>query len=390
MSTRFALCAGLLLVLAGGCAGTQTSSPTTVRVAPRTVLAVVSRLESDYANADWTDVQRQFASRAIGDKLVQRMQQWKDYSVPRVKAVLADERAAGKNRWIGTIQFTDDPRAIPEYAIFVFARSGGRTRIVGTTSGLTGTNLTNANWRITRTQHFTIYHSRYQLEGTDGTFAATLEFERNAFIRKFGVAVASHIAYYLYPTVPLMAHFTRKVCGAESGEVACADPYTRPPSIQSSEWPTYHEPIHVYELSLEPPVHPGQPVYVAPLFIGEGTAVALEDRQVDPRLSDYCSNLRYVPLDTCARQALSDVRPLSLLSDAGFKRADPGDAYSLGGSFVKYLLLRYGYQRFGRFYNVLAAQPKDRVLDYNVAARRVYGASITGLLESWTHGLSGG
>jgi hypothetical protein len=129
---------------------------------------------------------------------------------------------------------------------------------------------------------------------------------------------------------------------------------------------------------------------VAPLFIAEGMAVALEDREVDPRLSDYCSELSYVPLDSCAQQSIGDVRPISLLRDGGFKRADPGDAYALGGSFVKYLILKHGYRTFGRFYHALAAQPSDTEHDYNVATQAVYRQSVRQLLASWQATLCAG
>jgi hypothetical protein len=122
---------------------------------------------------------------------------------------------------------------------------------------------------------------------------------------------------------------------------------------------------------------------VDPLFIAEGMAVALEDRELDPRLSDYCSDLSYVPLDSCAQQSIGDVQPISLLRDSGFKKADPGDAYALAGSFVKYLILTYGYHPFGRFYYVLAAQPSDREKDYNIATQSVYHASVRQLLAAW-------
>jgi hypothetical protein len=148
----------------------------------------------------------------------------------------------------------------------------------------------------------------------------------------------------------------------------------------------YHEPSHVYERSISPP-NKGHEIYYAPLFLGEGMAVALEDPQLDPHLSDYCSDLDYAPLDDCARTAMAEVNPMSILSDRGFNHANAGDAYALGGSFVKYLILRGGYYRFGRFYYVVAAQPKDRVQDYNVAARQVYGQSIQNLISAWRRSL---
>ncbi|MGH2442909.1 MAG: hypothetical protein ACRDFX_07080, partial [Chloroflexota bacterium] len=177
--------------------------------------------------------------------------------------------------------------------------------------------------------------------------------------------------------------FTHDACGSSPDLVGCADPGTHPPTIQTSEWPTYHEPVHIYQASMEPPKH------VAPLFIAEGMAVALEDRQLDPRLSDYCSDLSYVPLDSCAQQAAHTLKARNILSDSGFNHADPGNAYLLAGSFVKYLILRFGYHSFGKFYYALAAQPRDRVTDYNVATGSAYHRSITALLADWNGNLCG-
>jgi hypothetical protein len=184
-------------------------------------------------------------------------------------------------------------------------------------------------------------------------------------------------AYYLYPDQTMIARLTNGTCGSNPDNVGCTVQQARPPTIHASEWVSYHEPIHVYQTVMEPKG------YTAPLFIAEGMAVALEDRDVDPRLSDYCSEVAYVPLDDCAQYAITNVKPRSLLSDSGFNAADAGYAYSLGGSFVKYLILRYGYRAFGKFYYDLAAQPKDRVRDYDVATYRVYHASIDSLLSGW-------
>jgi hypothetical protein len=179
-----------------------------------------------------------------------------------------------------------------------------------------------------------------------------------------------------------MARLTAESCGANPDNVGCTDPYTLPPSIQTSVWPTYHEPIHVYQLALEPTAT-GTSYQVAPLFITEGTAVALEDREADPRLSDYCSTLVYIPLDVCAQVAVRDTHPIDLLRDPGFKHAPAGNAYALGGSFVKYLILKYGYRPFAKFYYQLAAQKSDTVQDYNAATYGIYHSSISRLLQAW-------
>ncbi len=286
-------------------------------------------------------------------------------------------------QYVETIRFSDDSRATPAYDVLEVSVQNGRARIDGSVTGITGSSFLTARWHITRIPHFVIYHSPYQLAGSDRSALAGLEDQRASFARKFGVRLPPVAAYYLYPTVGAMRSLTHATCGATSDNLGCAVPYASPPTIQAALWPTYHEPIHVYERALEPPPR-GKIEYVAPLFIGEGTAVALEDREVDPRLSDYCSDLQYAPLDACASNALRNVQPLTLLQDSGFSAAVPAYAYSLGGSFVKDLILRHGYRAFGHFYYALAAQPSDRIRDYNVAAHAVYGTSIQQLLFQWT------
>lgn len=386
--------AALLLILLSGCTSSGSSvrpsstrtplaSPARTAVSAPIVSSLLATFQKAYGEGDWITVRDAFVNEATGQTLVNQMQNWKSEGVSDLRATLIYRQSIGGGAYIGTVQFASDPRAIPSYAIYIFRGSGSNVRIEREVTGLHGTSYQNLNWTVTRSRHFVVYHSPYQLRGVDRKPLQALEYERRQFIREFGVKVAPLTSYYLYPQQRLMSPFTGRACGATPQFIGCADPYTQPPSIHTSEWPSFHEPIHVYELALEPVVKPGQPVYEAPLFIGEGTAVALEDRQADPRLSDYCSDITYVPLDVCAQQAVGSVTPLSLLSDAGFNKADPGNAYLVGGSFVKYLILHYGFHRFGRFYYVLAAQPKDRQTDYDVAALQVYHLPIAQLLQEW-------
>jgi hypothetical protein len=314
------------------------------------------------------------------------MRGWKGEHVAPLRISVDFVQATGRSTWVATYEFSSDPRAIPAYETFALRWTPEGARITGMATGIRGTSYRSASWSLSRTTHFWIYHSPYRLRGRDRRFLGALEAQRATFEQRFGVKVASTIAYYYYPEQRLLAPLTAGACGTSPGFVGCADPDTQPPTIHTSEWPSFHEPIHIYQAALEPPPK-GKIEYVAPLFIAEGMAVALEDRQVDPRLSDYCSDLSYVPLDSCAQQSIGDVEPMSLLRDGGFNRADPGDAYSLGGSFVKYLILKYGYRTFGKFYYVLAAQPSDRERDYDVATHAVYRQSIRQLLGSWRSAL---
>lgn len=397
MTSRSLACALFALTVAiSGCAGgaagklAPRARARTSHVSSSESRVTLSTFQAAFSQDDWTAVQHQFLSPRLGEALVSQMRTWKADGVGNLRATLVYRGKTINHRYIGTIEFSDDPRAVSFYAIYIFRGNGTSARIVGTTTGINGRNYRDASWAVTRSAHFVFYHSPYELQGQDRAHIADLEYQRRQFMRKFGVKVAKRIDFYWYPKQYMMAPLTSDACGSSPDLVGCALPDLSTPIIHTSEWPTYHEPIHVYQRAIEPAVGPHQLEYVAPLFIAEGMAVALEDREVDPNLSDYCSDLRYIPLDACAREALPGISPVSLLADKGFERAQAGDAYLLAGSFVKYLVLKYGYRPFGRFYYLLAAQPLDRVRDYNVATKRVFHASITALLGAWQRQLCAG
>jgi hypothetical protein len=392
----------LLFLFPALVAGCGTSTPTqpdvkTVSVspstpAPRSVVKKVAQLRNEYEQSDWAAVGSQIKNPVASRNLIQRMKRWQYENVNNLKTAIVYAHRLSSTKYVATVRFSADDRTVPEYRIFLFRTHGRQASILGTTSGISVSSTAPPRWSVSRTKHFVVYHSPYQLVGSDKSYLASLEYQRAQFSRKFGVKVAPRVVFYLYPDRVSMDQLTAGGCGKAAGEIGCARPYTHPPTIQAVLTAAYHEPVHVYELALAPPPvgkGSGMIAYVAPLFIAEGTAVALQDRSLDPRLSNYCSDLAYAPLDDCARIAGSTVKPLTLLSDAGFKRVDPGYAYSLGGSFVKYLILHHGYVQFGHFYHQLAAQPKDRISDYNVAAKHVYHQPIQVLIDAWFTGLCG-
>ncbi|MGI8827065.1 MAG: hypothetical protein ACR2JC_15770 [Chloroflexota bacterium] len=360
---------------------------------PSRIEAAVATLAGIYRHQTWAQLDALITDRRLADHFQQLMGKWRQEKVNPLRVSLVSIARETAGHYVATVEFSGDPRATADYAILALIASSSGIHVVGTATGLSERTDASAGWRKTISAHFEIFHSPYQLNGRDRRGVADLEYQRSVFARRFHVGLPPLTAYYLYPEQSMMQGMTEGACGTRPENVGCADPLSQPPMIHTSLWPTYHEPIHVYETALEPrPVRRGRQVWYsyAPLFIAEGTAVALEDRSVDPRLSDYCSDLVYRPLDTCARGAITHAQPLDLLSDSGFKKHDAGFGYSLGGDFVKYVILRYGYQTFGRFYYVLAAQPKDRLKDYDAASKRVLHAPFVSVLDAWTRQLCGG
>jgi len=378
-----------------GC-GSATATPTVEvgklsakAAAPRPVLlriaGVLQEMASDYERGDIGKIAGAFTDRRLASSVQSQFEQWDSAGAHPLHVMIVFARQLGPRHVVATVQFSSDPRAIPAYQIFDFRGNASHVVIDALPSGISGTRYLNASWQVTRSPHFAIYHSPYELQGSDRAALGRLEHQRALFEQRFGVKVAPFARYYLYPEQTMMGPLTDGLCGSSSQEVGCALALDNPPTIHTSEWPSYHEPIHVYEHALEPTKRaPNGDYYLEPLFIAEGTAVALEDRWLDPRLSDYCSSdLAYIPLDACADAVISHVQPLRILSDSGFQRGDVANSYLIGGSFVKYLILHYGYHRFGRFYYVLAAQPSDTVKDYDVATKAEYGRTIQQLLDGW-------
>jgi hypothetical protein len=385
-----AACATSIVLLSIGCSSHQDAqgAPSVLPAAAGAALdrskleVVLASLQNDYATSNWSAVQDVVYDSHLTSTLLDAMKNWKKEGVRPLRFSLVYSKILDRYGALGTVSVASDPRAIAYYYIWIFDTTGPHAQVTGETAGISGATFLHATWRVSRTRHFVVYHSPYQLLGADREGLAALEYQRTTFMRAFGVSLPSVVSYYYYPQQQLMARLTEKTCGKFADNIGCATPFTHPPAIQASVWPTYHEPIHVYQRALEPQPH-GDVANVAPLFIAEGMAVALEDRTLDPKLSDYCSDLKYVPLNYCAHIAITYVHPMDLLSDYGFSGAIPGYAYSLGGSFVGFLIERHGYRAFGRFYYQLAAQPKDRESDYDVASKAVYHQSIRALIHSW-------
>jgi hypothetical protein len=352
------------------------------------MLRVLDRLHADYRSGRLSVVRSQFLEGTAASSLRARMELWREEGLPDLHVALTYTHRLGPLDTVGEVEFAGDPRTMPSYSIYRFHWTGTSMRIAGTVSGLRGTTFANTNWTVTRTAHFVVYHSPYQLVGSDRHYLPELESQRRQLQQKFHVVARRVAPMYVYPDQATMSRLTGGGCGRAPGEIGCTAANSGIPVVQTLIQAVLHEAVHVFEGALVPPPPDREHVYVAPRFIAEGMAAALQNKEADPRLSDYCSpRLVFVPLQKCAKIALYDTRPSNLLTDKGFARADPSDAYALGASFVAYLIGHGGYVKFGHFYYKLAGQPADRPADYDVAARAVYGVPISNLLQHWTGSL---
>lgn len=354
------------------------------------VARVVQSLQSGYENSRWDLVRRQFRDGSLASILVDRLRRLRAETVLNARWSTVYIAQLSSHTCVGTLELAADIRAPADYYIFSFSLSGKSAKVVGQVTGLRPPHAVKPVWKVTKTAHFIIYHSPYQLVGKDKWLVQALEQQRSDLIREFKVRVVPRAIIYVYPTVSTMSQLSHGACGSKHGELGCTLPLNDPPLVLTTVRALFHEPIHVYELSMAPPVRPHRPVYVAPLFISEGTAVALEDSKADPHFSDYCSDLDFAPLDACARIAIRHVQLRSLVSNSGFRSLPSDFAYSLGGSFVSYLIHSHGYESFKVFYYRLAAQPKDRLSDYDVASRSVYKTDTMSLLTAWRATLCAG
>lgn len=387
------LCA---LVLWAGCgqaafvprvSRTPGTLPGATRAVPLAITTELLSLRREYALGDWNAVQSGFSDPTAGARLVDVMRLWKEAGASTVRIELLSWVRRDARDYEVSVRFSDDPRAAPDDRFYTMRLTGTRAVISGTASGLSGRSYTTATWDVSSIAHFTVYHSPYQLAGPDRAVLTQLESQRTLVARKFRVTLPATANVYLFPNLQTMQALTRGTCG-KGGEIGCTSPFTRPPSIETLRAAIFHEAIHVYQLAFVPPSPDrGRTVFVAPLFIAEGMAVALQNAQVNPSLSDYCALLAYRPLSFCARQSLQRVHPTTILADRGFLRALPSDAYAEGGAFVSYLIQAHGFLAFKKFYYVLAGQPQDRMSDYNVAARAAYGRDMSSLVRAWLHTL---
>jgi len=137
-------------------------------------------------------------------------------------------------------------------------------------------------------------------------------------------------------------------------------------------WPIdNHEVIHVYSALFGSPV----------ALFNEGLAVA---HQTDPARGDLTPRWNGVDLHDWAKtfRRQGALVPLDrLLASADFRRVDPNVTYPESGSFVRFVLERYGLDRVKQFFRT--GSPSDPPESVRQQFQTVYGRSIADVEHDW-------
>ncbi|MBN2369469.1 MAG: hypothetical protein JXO72_03195 [Vicinamibacteria bacterium] len=118
-----------------------------------------------------------------------------------------------------------------------------------------------------------------------------------------------------------------------------------------------HELVHVVSVQLG---DPGR-------FFHEGLAVVLGDKA---KFQGRC-------VHALAKQYVSSVDPLDLIRD--FENADPATAYSVAGSFVDYIIKKYGIKKISDYFKACRPVHVDRI----AAFEQVFGDALPRVVEQW-------
>jgi hypothetical protein len=139
-------------------------------------------------------------------------------------------------------------------------------------------------------------------------------------------------------------------------------------------WPTdNHETVHLYTSLF---ANPG-PV----ALFNEGMAVA---HQVNPATNDFTPKWSGTPLDDITRSARQGGRLPALstiVETAGFRAIDPNLAYPVSGSFVRYVLDRFGLAPIKEFFR--RGTPNDSAETLRTQFLAVFGISFEQAEQDW-------
>ncbi len=183
--------------------------------------------------------------------------------------------------------------------------------------------------------------------------ASLQEYYAGLISHQLGLQTPQHVTTFVYASPDQKARYI----GA--GQTDIAKPWLGQIHLNAGDGPFVlkHEMTHVLARAIG---IPWIGIAKTPGLI-EGTAVAVEDASVEEPL-DRAAALVF------ASGAHPDIAPLFTL--AGFVTSSPGVSYTLAGSFCRFLMDRYGMERYQALY---------RTADFD----GVYGCSLDSLIRTW-------
>ena len=229
---------------------------------------------------------------------------------------------------------------------------------------ITGPGGTNALTNRIETTHYVFLHA----DG-DRVDADLQEFFHDWVVRELQLAPSRKIEFRKYRN---RAHMGELTGHGDTNGYADRTSYVAH-SIWSADT---HEAVHLYVAGWGDPV----------ALLSEGVAVAYAPnpmrRDNIPRWSDR-------PVHDAARALLNEGRLIALnrlAPSAAFRLFDAEVTYPQAGSFVTFLIERYGLDRFRVLYAQVRAD--DRPTDIETTFTAVYGATLAELETSWRTALA--
>ncbi len=249
-------------------------------------------------------------------------------------------------------------------AAYVFGPQLGINTTYGTIADGLGSSI--------RTDHFEIvYDARVLPEPEVERIAADHEFRYAQMAKELGFGVDGPILSFIYPTARIRAQLT----GA--GYTDIAPVWLGRPQVHvlydSYDRTFVHELAHVFSRSM------GLPILHASLRVGlvEGFAVAMEPPIGLPDATDQVAAIRNSPEfdslyggQTLASRVVASLTPFGFWTDRG------AVSYTTMGSFVRYLLDKYGPKPFLQVYGMASFES-------------AYGVHLTELAQGWEASLIG-
>ncbi len=209
------------------------------------------------------------------------------------------------------------------------------------------------------TEHFTIYYSKDAFTDEEIRYAAAMhEFRFEQVQSALQAHAVQHIDSYLYPD----ADVKRKVIG--TGNTNIAKPWKQEVHLNKDSWEgtLKHELVHALAGEF------GMPVIRAHYNTGlvEGLAMAVDEDFGNRTLHEYAAAM-------VKFEIIKD--PARLVQPVGFATQSSSVSYVMMGSFIRYLIDRYGVAKFKGVYGGKSPQA-------------IYGVSYEQLTDQWLHFIS--